>query len=403
MIFGRTKETKDPIIGVDVGTNTTVMAELSPDGTDNLLVRPGGEGLPVVSTLAAALGEESAVGHHTESLLEAGAPTIDVMGPFGHGRAAWEQNVVALDADPQDGLRRRYFAYLYDLAAESLDGWNGRIAVPARPARPDAGQDLLEEYLTDAGFEVVQRLESPLATAIGYWEFDSFRDQHFELDHWDGGVVLAVDMGVRYLDAAVISVQGHTYRPLAMRHGANPRTQIEGYAQYKAEQHDLDISPSAETAPQRFGLLDPLHQHFPELITGECESVTVTVPETFEAEDGTDVTLRAAEVQAVARQQMDSYGDVVDTVIAEAGLDSLADIDLVITGGLTSRWKPFLQWWIDQGATWGVLHDPTSTVDPDAAVRITGGVSGKLLAVQGASAKAHADVGHTKHDIDIAG
>lgn len=401
MIFGRSKETKDPIIGVDVGSEWTYLGGVTPDGTDHLTVRSQDGTGPMFPTRAVALGEETAVGHHADELFDEGGMSFDVMGPFRYGREGWEENVTALEEDPQEPPRRRFFEYLYELVEESIDDWDDRIAVPVRPARPDAGRAFLDEYLADAGFEIERRVSSPVATAVGYWEKDRYLDPHFDGDQRDGHVVLTVDMGARFIDAAVISIQHHTYRQLSVEHGTTRRSQVESYAEYKAEQNGLDISPSAENAPRRFGLLNRVHRHFPELMTGEHEEVTISVPSEFGAENGTEITLQAAEAQQLVRTQLESYGDVIQTAIDDAGLDSLDDIDLVITGGTPSRWRPLLEWWALQGGAWGLIDDPSSTVDPDATVRIASGLGGKTLAATGASALAHADVGHASHDIEI--
>lgn len=401
MIFNRKKQEKDPIVGVDVGSEWTYLGGLEPGDTKHLIVKASDETGPLFPTRAIDTGEISVVGHHTEELFNAGAPVSDIMAPFEYGREVWEEQFVTPDEDPGESIRRQFFDYLYELVDESVDHWNDRIAVPYRPARSDAGQQLLEEYLADAGFEIEQRVSSPVATTVGYWEANRHIDPHFELDVREGGVLLSVDMGARFVDAAVISVQAHTYRVLSVTEGMNQQSQAVSYAEYKAETAGLDISPTVETAPQRFGLLNRVHRYLPELMMDEREQVTITVPSEFKSDTGTQVTLRAAEAQQFVRAQLESYGEIVQTAIDDAGLESLEDIDLVVTGGATYGWLPLLQWWARQGAAWGVLDDPSSTVDPDATVRITGGIGGKYLPATGASALAHSEVGHTAADIEI--
>lgn len=388
-------------MGVDVGTDLTHIGGLEPDNSESILLEENSEESPVIPTRGIALGDESVVGHEVKDLVERGEVAFEIMGPFKRGKQYWEQEVTSLKEDPCEDIRRKFFDYLYSLVDESLEHWKGRIAVPARPSRPEAGQALLEEYLSDAGFDIYRRVDSQIATAVGYWKYDSYYDPHFSLDHMDGGVVLCVDLGAKYFDASVISISLNKFRTLATESRELNKTLIQLYADAKANQNGLEIEPCEENAPRRFALLNSIEQHLPELITNERQMVRLTIPDEFEGKHGTQITLSSSEIQDMAREQMEVCSEPIYTAIESAGLNSLADIDLVITGGMPSRTPPVLRWWIDNGGTWGMMNDPNSTIDPDATVRLTGGIGGKLLAAKGASAISHTDVGYANGDIKI--
>ncbi|MDS0261056.1 hypothetical protein NDI56_16785 [Haloarcula sp. S1CR25-12] len=399
MIFGLGEADKDPVIGVDIGSSVTYLGGLEPDNSGMITIT-GSDGKLLVPTEGAILGEEIAAGTQAGELLDRGADVVDILTPFMISKETRDGKLPPLDHGQPGAVRREFFEHLYTRIETDVDGWEGRIAIPFRPWIDETNRDLLEEFLRDAGFDVVCRLSSPVATAIGYWEHHRIKDPHYSQNPREGAVLLTVDMGATFIDAAVISVDHSQYRQLSLEASAFKQTWERGFVSQLLKTKDFDV-PSHELQALEVVLERELSKSIEQLLTKGDETVQIRIPEVFTGAGGEVLTISSSTFQRYASLRMEGYNDRIQEALSSAGLDSLEDIDIVITGGFPARTVPVLHWWSTQGADWGTMSNPNETVDSNAKVRITGGFGGKTLPSHGASALANSEVGHTKSNIKI--
>lgn len=389
MVFGFGDDPADPVMGIDIGSQTSSIAGIDPESKDSLHVIPGDDvSSSIIPTRLIQQDETPLLGHDSEEAFLDGEPAFEIVSPLKDSNSD--------DVTPgEDNFRQprvAFFEKLFDHAVESVDNWDHRVALPYRLGMPDAGREALITELEEAGFSVTATVPSTVAAAIAYWQHIVYMDPDFDLNLInDGCLMLTVDIGRGFIETAVVSARQNTFKVLESTTGrltSWPPLQLQ---KVLAEENGINGETSAENKTQYFGLRNPIEKHFIDIVVGESGETTFTAP----TDTGqTEVTLTFEHVRDAMSPVMAQYDSAIERTLDDAGLD-LPDIDVVAASGLPSRWRPLATYWTSRGAKISRLTpEQPSDSDEEWTTRLSIGYNPKLLGTIGASLLGNAEAGH---------
>ena len=355
---------KEVIVGIDLGTTTSVISYMQADGKVKVIPNPEGTNTTPSVVAFKASGEEI-VGNAAKRQAITNPDTVSSAKRKMGSSEKFHINCVNKDFTPQE-ISSKVLAYMKSYAEKNL-GQPVKKAVITVPAYfNDAQRQATKDAGTIAGLEVVRIINEPTAACLAYG-VDSEKNEK----------VLVFDLGGGTLDVSVLEIGDGTFEVLStsgdtLLGGDDWDHVIADWIQSQI-QIETGVSLTDKMARQRF--VDAAERAKIEL--SSSLETTISLPFIGMSANGPinfETTLSRAKFQELTRPLLERCKAPMQKAMSDAHL-SYSDINEILMIGGSTR-MPAVQEMVKSVTG----HSINLSVNPDEAVSAGAAVQGAIIA-----------------------